>query len=161
MSQLVDISVRSVRLFVAGMMALASALLFVALLFEDFSALAAADPSQVPWSLMLRYVVSMTFGGAIAGYLLSGMFGRAGVFGWFLALAGGVFTSIFAGVLGSFVGLLPDLMSNGWQPTMLISVASGGLVLPFALVGWTALVVVWIAIVVATHLRARRRRFPT
>ncbi len=104
MSQLVDMSVRSVRLFVAGMMALASALLFVALLFEDFSALAAADPSQVPWSLMLRYVVSMTFGGAIAGYLLSGMFGRSGIFGWFLALAGGVFTSIFAGILGSFVG---------------------------------------------------------
>lgn len=160
MGQVDNVSVQSVRLVVAGMMALASSLLFVALLFEDFSELALADRSQLPWSLMFRYMIAMTFGGAIAGFLMSDMFGRQGIFGWFLALIGGGITSIFAGVLGSFVGLVPDLLSSGWQPAMLIGVASGGLVLPFALVGWSALVVIWIAIVVVTHLKIRRRRLP-
>ena len=158
MQQLDESTGRSARPVVAGMMALAGALLLFALLFTDFSDLAASDPAQLPWGLMLRYMVAMAIGGALAGSLLAGLFGRSGLSGWLLALIGGLIASIVAGVVGSFIGQLPDLISGGWQTGMSVAIASGALVLPLALFGWPHLVVVWAAIVAGTHLWVRRRR---
>ena len=158
MNQVETASVQSVRPVVAGMMALAGALLLFALLFTDFSDLAASDPAQLPWGLMFRYMVAMAVGGALAGSLLTGLFGRRGLSGWLLALIGGLIASIVAGVVGSFIGQLPDLISGGWQTGMSVAIASGALVLPLALFGWPHLVVVWAAIVAGTHLWVRRRR---
>jgi hypothetical protein len=107
---------------------------------------------------MLGYVAAMAIGGALAGYLLAGAFGRHGPFGWLLAMFGGTVATTFGGVAGSFLGMLPDLLTNGAQAGSVVAIGAGALVLPFALTGWPALIVLWFALVVATHVQARRHR---
>jgi hypothetical protein len=150
----------SPRPVVAATLAFASAFFFVVLLFEDFADLAGADLSRLPWGAVLRYVAAMALGGALAGALLAGLFGRRGWPGWLLAGLGGVVATTFAGVLGSLFGLLPDIVSDGWQRRDAVAIGSGALVLPFAAVGWPFLLVLWAALIARAHLRARRLRAP-
>ncbi len=139
-------------------LALASMLLFLALVFEDIGELAAADWSELPLGLIVRYAVAMGIGGAIAGYVLTGLFGRAGVIGWGLAMTGGVLVATFAGLLGSAIGLSPDLLSDGYQTRDIIAIGAGALVLPLAVIGWPVLLPVWIVLIARAHMLARKWR---
>lgn len=146
------------RLAVILLLAVASLLLFLALIFEDFGQFAAADWSQLPLGLITRYAISMGLAGAVVGYLLSGMFGKPGLPGWFLALLGGLFVSTLAGLLGSAIGLSPDLVSDGLQIGDFVAIGAGALVLPLAAIGWPFLIPLWLVLVLTAHLVARSRR---
>ena len=143
------------------MLALASMLLFLALVFEDMGELAATDWSNLPLGLITRYFIAMGLGGALAGYILSGLFGRNGLLGWFLAIIGGVIAATFAGLIGSAIGLSPDLLSDGFQTRDVVAIGAGALVLPLALTGWPILLPIWLTLVSIAHIFARKRRqFP-
>jgi len=148
----------SPRKTVATLMALSSALLFIALVAEDMGELTGLTFATIPWGLFLRYLLGMALAGALCGAALSSLFGRPGFFGWILVFAAGIVTATIAGVLGSFFGLLPELLSDGWQSQDMVAIGAGALVLPLAAIGWTPLLAVWIALVGAAHFRAMRAR---
>ncbi|QJF51196.1 hypothetical protein [Roseobacter ponti] len=139
-------------------LALASMLLFLALVFEDIGELAAANWSELPLGLIVRYAVAMGIGGAVAGYVLAGLFGRQGITGWCLAMTAGVLVATFAGLLGSAIGLAPDLLSDGYQTRDIVAIGAGALVFPLAVIGWPVLLPVWIVLIARAHMLARRRR---
>ena len=143
---------------VAAVLALASLVLFLALVFDDIGELANADWSNLPLGLITRYAVAMALGGAVAGYALSGLFGKSGAPGWALALFAGFLVSTLSGVLGSAFGLAPDLLSDGYQTSDLLAIGAGALVLPLAMVGWPILLPIWLALVATAHVLAGKRR---
>ena len=69
----------------ALMMAVVGVLIFTVLLVEDVGLLPQDASASLPWGLIGQYAVAMAMGGALAGALLSGLFGRGGAGGWFLA----------------------------------------------------------------------------
>lgn len=146
------------RLLASALMAVSSALLFMVFVFEDLSAMLDTAWSDVPWRLVLRYALSMGIAGALIGALLAGAFGRAGLAGWALSLAGGIVTATVAGLLGSFFGLQPGLFSGGADAGDVIAILAGGLVLPFAVAEWPVVGALWLAFLAATHVSIRRLR---
>ncbi|WP_111429692.1 hypothetical protein [Rhodobacteraceae bacterium DSL-40] len=146
------------RTITTVMMALTGASLFIAFMLEDLSGLAPDQSAALSRMLVLRYILAMAIGGALAGWLLAGLFGRRGLRGWFLALLGGIVTALIAGLLGSAVGLLPDLLADGFSMGDLIAVAFGLLVFPLALAGQPLLLALWLILIGLTHLWARRAR---
>ncbi|MEM1235854.1 MAG: hypothetical protein AAGI10_02710 [Pseudomonadota bacterium] len=145
------------RWTVAIAMAVASALFFLEVLREDIATVD-SELSQLPWALIIRYAVSMAAGGAIVGALLSGWFGRGGIGGWLLAILGGLIAAAFAGVVGSFVGFLPDIIAGGFDIGSAIAIFAGLIILPLAFLGWPLLIPIWAAIVCAAHIWAKRIR---
>jgi hypothetical protein len=146
------------RLLASGLMAVSSALLFVVFVFEDLSAMLDTAWSDVPWGLVLRYMLSMGLAGAMIGALLAGAFGRAGIAGWVFSLAGGLVTATAAGVLGSFIGLRPGLFSGGIAAGDMIPILAGGLVLLFTVAEWPVVGALWLAFLALTHVTIRRLR---
>lgn len=144
------------RMTVTLLLAVASLLLFFALVFEDFGQFVASDWSQLPIGLITRYAISMGLAGAVVGYLLSGMFGKRGLIGWIVAVIGGLVVSTLSGLLGSTIGLAPDLLSDGLQTTDFVAIGAGALVLPLAAIGWPFLLPLWLVLVVSAHLVARK-----
>jgi hypothetical protein len=149
---------RSPRPMVVALIALASAVLFVVFPFDDVGDLLRKPGAALPWGPILGYLAAMAIGGAIAGYLLAGAFGGEGPLGWLLVGFGGIVATTFGGLVGSLVGMLPDFLANGLQADGLLASGAGALILPFALTGWPALILIWATFIVATHLWARRRR---
>lgn len=141
---------------VAGAMALVGVTLFVTVLHNDLANLSDSRSASAPIGLIIRYVLAMAVGGAIVGYALSGLFGRPGIIGWILALIAGAIATIGSGLIGSLVGLLPDLLSDGFQAGDLIAVAAGTLILPFALSDDVWLAVLWPAMIGAVHFVVRK-----
>lgn len=146
------------RLITAAMMASVSVFLFVAFLYNDLGNVAAQNAPAPGIAIVARYLVAMAIGGAAAGFLFAGLFGRQGMMGWVFALVGGTLATLTAGVTGSVIGLLPERLSDGWQAADLIPIVSGAMILPFALSDWPALTVVWPAMIFATHIWARNAR---
>jgi hypothetical protein len=147
----------------ALMMAVVGVLIFSVLLVGDMSLLPADASTAVPWGLVIRYGVAMAIGGALAGAALAGMFGRAGVGGWLLSLLAGAIASVVAGLLGSAVGLAPDLLRDGFQTGDLIAVGFGAFLAPIALIESWGHLAVWVGLIALTHLlcgKARRPRQP-
>lgn len=149
---------KSPRLLVAMMIAVTSAITFAALLIEDLNGFDDLDFSDLPWNLITRYMITMALGGAVAGFLLAGMFGRKSIGGWCLALLGGVLVTLLAGLLGSFFGWLPDYFSEGSTPSALVSILAGALVPIFAFAGQILLFVMWLVLLAVTHVFAARVR---
>jgi hypothetical protein len=148
----------------ALMMAVVGVLIFSVLLVGDMGLLPADASTAVPWSLVLRYGIAMAVGGALAGAALAGMFGRAGIGGWTLSLLGGAIASVVAGLLGSAVGLAPDLLRDGFQTGDLIAVGFGAFLAPIALFESWGHLAVWFGLIALTHLlcgKARRPRAAT
>lgn len=146
---------------VATIMMLMSALLF----FWVFVAEETSGPSQlsfsdIPIARLFQYGIAMALGGVLAGYVLSGCFGRRGWLGWALALAGGVIASLIAGACGSALALVPEIVTRGWGGTDLVAMATGALIVPLSLVEYPVLAVLWLALVGIAHLwsRSSRRR---
>ncbi len=149
---------RTARNVTTTMMALTGAIFFVVFLLEDVVGRTGIAWANLPWGLIVRYVIAMIVGGAIAGWLAAGLFGRRGVTGWLLALLGGALATTAAGMLGSAVGLVPDLLADGWDMADLIPIGYGLVVLPLAFAGAPLLILVWGVLIAATHLWARRAR---
>ncbi len=148
----------SPRALVAGVMALLGAMFFAVLLGDDVENFTGTEWADLPPALILRYLLAMGLGGALAGWLLAGMFGRAGVAGWAVAAIGGVIATCCAGLFGSAVGLLPDLLTDGWQISDLIPILFGLLVLPLSMAARPFLALGWVVLIVVTHVLAKRRR---
>jgi hypothetical protein len=148
----------TVRRIGALMMALVGALIFTVLLVEDVGLLPQGVSATLPWALIAQYALAMAVGGALAGALLSGLFGRRGAGGWLLAALGGIVASIVAGLLGSAVGLLPSLLRDGFDMGDLIAVGFGATLAPIALIGNPLRLAVWVALIVLTHLWCQRIR---
>lgn len=151
---------RSPRAIVVLMMALVGAMFFFVFIAEDITNMTDLEWADLPWGLILRYVLAMGAGGALAGALAAGLFGRAGLLGWLLALLGGVIAVVLAGLMGSAIGLLPDLLRDGWQTADLIPVLFGLLVVPMAAAGEPLVGAALIGLIALTHFLARRRRRP-
>ncbi len=152
---------RSARHVTTAVMALIGAIFFVAFLLEDVVGRTDVAWENLPWGLIVRYVVAMTVGGAVAGWLAAGLFGRRGVSGWLLALLGGALATTAAGMLGSVVGLVPDLLADGWDMADLIPIGYGLAVLPLAFAGAPLLIIVWFGLVGIAHVLAARARTTT
>ena len=148
----------SPRVIASLAMAVTGTLFFLALVFEDVADLFDTPLSEIPWALILRYAIAMAIGGAVSGLVLAGLFGRSGLIGWLLAILGGLAATVIAGVLGSFFGLSPELLANGWQSSHFVAIASGALVLPLAWGGWPILIPIWAAMVLLTHAMVCRCR---
>ena len=142
----------------AAMMALLGAVLFAAFVLQDIRLLSKDAAGDLPWGLILRYGGAMTLGGALAGYLFSGLFGRSGIMGWCLTLISGLIVAAVAGALGSAFGLLPDALTTGFGTKQMIEIAAGLLILPLALIEEPWLAIVVGALLVITHLRSRMQR---
>jgi hypothetical protein len=140
------------------MMGATGALVFVGFLLQDPALLNALAADQMPWGLVIRYVVAMFLGGALAGVLLSGLFGRRGVPGFCLALLAGLLVALFAGLLGSAAGLLPDILSDGWQSKDAVPILAGLLVFPLAVLENVWLLPIWLVLVILCHRRASAAR---
>ncbi|MGV6803137.1 MAG: hypothetical protein ACWA49_02950 [Ruegeria sp.] len=146
---------RKPRLAATMMMAVIGASLFLLFLSRDLPDGLSDDWAKENIGLVVRYVIAMTLGGAIMGYLLASMFGRPSWGGWVIAFFGGLISTLVAGAFGSFIGLLPDLLADGWQSTDLVSILFGFLVLPLAAAENTASTLIWLAMVFAAHLLSR------
>lgn len=146
------------RRAVMTVMALAGCLLFCAFLLEDAVEISAVDWAALPWGLIARYIVAMALGGALAGWLAGGLFGRAGLVGWLLSGLGAVLAAVSSGLFGSFFGLMPDMLRDGLQLGDAIAVGFGALVLPLAAYGHPWLLLGWLLLVVLAHLWACRQR---
>lgn len=142
----------------ALMMALSGAFFFVVFVLQDVRIHPELTWDQLPWSLIARYAVAMTAGGALAGVVFSGLFGRSGTGGWFLALLGGAIASLLSGLFGSAFGLLPDLLADGLTMAELIKVVLGALVVPLSVIEQPFLLIVLIGLVLATHELCKRAR---
>ncbi|WP_297977620.1 hypothetical protein, partial [uncultured Amaricoccus sp.] len=140
------------------MMALIGAGLFFVLLAGELPGRESADWDDLPTGIVVRYIVTMALGSAVAGWLLAGLFGRRGAAGWLLALLGAVAATMVAGLLGSALGLLPDLLRDGWQSSDLIPILFGLAVLPLAFVGKPLLLAAWLGLIALTHVWARQAR---
>ncbi len=149
---------RNPRLGPTIMVAVIGASLFLLFLSRDLPGGLGDEWARDNLSLVLRYVLAMTFGGALMGYLLASMFGRKGVGGWLLALLGGILATLVAGFFGSFFGLLPDLLADGWQAQDLVAILFGFLVLPLAAAENLASSLIWLIMVFATHLLTKSMR---
>lgn len=141
---------REARLRVAVVMALVGLFLFATVLYDDVP-----SNSEARTGLVIRYALAMALGGAIAGYLMARLFDRPGVVGWIFAVLGGVLASIMAGLAGSLIGLLPELLLDGWHSTDMIAIASGILILPFALNDGVFVALAWIGLVLGAHVWVR------
>ncbi|MGI1662130.1 hypothetical protein ACRDNQ_07810 [Palleronia sp. KMU-117] len=148
----------SVRRVSALMMALVGVLIFTVLLVEDVGLVPQEATASLPWKLITQYAAAMAVGGAVAGALLSGLFGKRGVGGWLLAAVGGIVASTVAGLLGSAVGLLPSLLRDGFDMGDLIAVGFGAALAPIALIGNPLRLAVWVLLIALTHLWCQRIR---
>lgn len=146
------------RRVVAASMALVGALFVYFLIEEDVRNLSQVSWSDLDAGIVARYVAAMLIGGAVSGWLFAGLFGRGGAVGWVLVAIGGVLATLLAGLLGSAIGRLPDLLADGWNMSDLLAVGAGLLVPVLAIAGQTHVAFLWIALIVLAHLLARRAR---
>lgn len=135
----------------AAMMALVAAIMFATVLHDDLP-----QNPDARSGLIIRYAVAMALGGALAGYLLAGLFGRPGMLGWIMALLGGLLASLVSGFAGSLIGLSPELLLDGVHTSDLIAIFAGILVLPFALADGLTIALAWIVLILLTHVWIKR-----
>lgn len=147
-----------IRLIATAMMALTAAVFFFVFVYQDIRNLPQETMGAVPWGLILRYALAMTAGGALAGALFCGLFGRSGILGWLLSFVGGILATSLAGLLGSTIAELPTLLATGWSSAALVPIFSGLLVLPFAVAEQPVLALVLIGLVGLTHVLIGKQR---
>lgn len=140
------------------MMALIGAFFFALFVLQDVRTHSELAGRDLPWVLIARYAVAMTIGGALVGFMLSGLFGRGGVGGWILACLGGLVAATLSGLFGSAFGLLPDLLADGYSTSDLVQAGAGALIVPLSLIEQPVFISVFAGLIVATHLWAKRAR---
>lgn len=149
---------RKARLIVTIMMSFTGATFFFGFLTEEMGRVTEEQAQLVSRGLIIRYIVAMAIGGAVAGLICAGLFGRHGLPGWLLVLLGAIVVTLLAGLIGSAIGQLPDMAADGLNMTELISIGFGLVLIPLAMAGRPAMIAVWAVLMVVTHLLARRAR---
>ena len=98
-------------------------------------------------------------GGALAGYLLAGLFGRAGAGGWLLAILGTLVVVLLGGLFGgAFAALYGVVTGTTNLATDFIRIGLGAVTAPLAIADSPWLGPLWIAVGVAAHLTCRGMR---
>ncbi|MEM1073018.1 MAG: hypothetical protein AAGI36_01095 [Pseudomonadota bacterium] len=139
------------RRVASPMMALTGAIFFFAFVFQDIRIHPEIPAGELPWGLIIRYGVAMTLGGAVAGYLMAGLFGRSGIGGWILSFLAGTLATLLLGLVGSAFGLIPDLADQGLTSGELVQITLGALVVPLSLIEQPYLILVLLVLFGATH----------
>jgi len=147
-----------IRLIACGMMALTGAFFFSVFVSQDLRNLTDTQTGNVPWGLIVRYALAMAAGGAVAGLVFSGLFGRRGVGGWLLALIGGILAATLAGLAGSLIGDLPQSLSTGFSGDAIIRIFAGLLVVPLSITEQPIMAGVLLVMVALTHVLVKRAR---
>ncbi|MFD0980779.1 hypothetical protein [Tropicimonas aquimaris] len=150
---------RAPRLVVAQMMAVISGLLVLAFIFQDSAAMADAQPGLA--GAITFQLVAQALGGFIVGWILAGLFGRPGLTGWMLSLAMGVLATVLAGLLGGIIKSVPRFLSEGFELGELVTVAASALAGPLAFDRNPVLAVIWVGLLLLTHIVAARERGQT
>ncbi|PRY26468.1 hypothetical protein CLV78_101564 [Aliiruegeria haliotis] len=147
---------RTPRTVVALMMAIiAAAFVFTFLLEERPTDPGAAEGLT---GFATTQVISQAFGGAIVGWLLAALFGRGGVPGWVLSVIGGTLATLLAGAVGGLIFSLPTMLSSGFEIQEAINIGIGALTVPLAAAGRPLVLVVWLVLILLTHIIAKRAR---
>ena len=95
-------------------------------------------------------------GGAIAGYALAGLFGRAGAGGWLVALLGATLATLLGGLLGGGAAALYGVVTGTANfTTEMIRIGLGAVTTPLAIAEGPWLTVVWLAAWGVAHWTAR------
>lgn len=141
------------RWIVISVMGIMGAAFFYVFLSDD---LQNSGASAAP--LASRYLIAMAVGGGLAGAVFARLFGQPGVQGWIWAAIGAVFCSLVAGLIGSFLGVVPDLIRDGLSSQNLVSIGFGLVLIPLAMVGRPIMFVVWLGLAAVAHLLAARAR---
>lgn len=141
-----------------AIMALMGAAFFYALLAEDMPNLDESQRVNLPWGLIALYICAMALGGAIAGLLFAGFFGRAGAMGWVRALIGGILVALVAGFIGSALGRVPQIVADGFTGETLVAIGFGFFVVPLAITGFPMLLAIWALLTLAAHVLCKRAR---
>lgn len=142
----------------ALMMALTSAVLFGAFVIQDIRIHPELAPQDLPWGLIIRYGLAMILGGALAGLVFCGLFGRGAIGGWVVALLGGIIAVSVSGLFGSAFGLLPDMLSDGFSVSEAVQIGAGLLVLPLSATEEPILIPIVAGLIAATHILCKRQR---
>lgn len=137
-----------------GMAALAFGVAF-AFLYEDRAAAPGAEGIR---AFVTGTLVFHAAGGAVAGWALAGLFGRAGAVGWPLAALGGALASLAAGVLGGAAAGLPALLGGGSPVVGAVRIATAAFVTPLAVAAQPWLGAAWLATILGLHVVTRRLR---
>lgn len=149
---------RRARLIVAVMMAIAGAVFFYEFFRDDMANLSESAQADVSSALVIRYLVALAIGGAVAGAITAGLFGRNGVAGWAVAFLGAVLASLLTGLIGSAIGRFPDLIADGFGLNDVVAIGFGLVLIPLSMVDRPTLFAAWLVLMVATHLWARSAR---
>jgi len=105
------------------------------------------------------YAACHGLGGAAAGWLAAGLFGRDGIAGWALAVIGGLAVTLLGGLVGGAIfGLLGASGVGAPLVEGAIRVGMGPLNVPLAVAQRPALAAIWIVAVAAAHLWRRAAR---
>ncbi len=143
------------KVIVSVVMACIGLVLFLAVVLGDSTPETEVLVDEQNTELLLRYAVSMALGGGVLGLLASSLFGRRGVIGWIIALFAGALTTLFAGLVGSLIALLPDRLADGWQSSDLFPILSGALIPVFALYDWACFALVLPVVILLVHFWVR------
>ncbi|WP_116131119.1 hypothetical protein [Tropicimonas sp. IMCC34043] len=106
------------------------------------------------WGFVFGRLLFQAIGGAAAGWLLAGLFGRRGIQGLALALIGGVLVTLLAGLIGGVLVGIPGLLRQGFAAPVLIRMGMESLIVPMAGAGRPLVWAAWGGTVILTHLLA-------
>jgi len=119
------------------------------------------DAARVIGGDVALFAASQALGGAVAGFLLAGLFGRGGPFGWLLSILGAVLALLLGALAGGAVFGLRELVAGGQDLVLgLIRVGMGPLGIIFASAQAPLLAVALVLATALAHLAARRLRTP-
>lgn len=148
---------RQARMIVVVVMAITGAAFFFEFLNDDLRN-AGISRAALNAPLALRYILAMAAGGALAGALLAGFFGRTGVIGGLWAGLGALIAVVLTGGIGSALALIPDILADGITTQHLISAGFGLVLIPLSMIGRPVMILLWLGLAVCAHLLALRAR---
>ncbi|MEM0947426.1 MAG: hypothetical protein AAGK37_08480 [Pseudomonadota bacterium] len=137
--------------------ALTTALFAVAFALQDV--LTAEAPTAAGFFGTAILGVCHALGGAIAGFLLAGLFGRNGAAGWIMALVGGVAVVLLGGLFGgAFAAIYGTVTGTADLTVDLIRIGLGAVTAPLAIAEGPALALLWILSAIVAHLTCAKAR---
>ncbi len=130
-----------------------------AVIFALQDVLRADNPQASAYTDTTILGICHALGGAIAGYLLAGLFGRDGVGGWLIALLGAIVVVVLGGLFGGvFAALYGAVTGTSDLATDVIRIGLGAVTAPLAIAESPWLAPLWAAVAAAAHLACRGAR---
>ncbi len=148
------------RLAVAAIWGGALAFFALAFTLQD-RAVWPEDAVRVIGADIAHFTASQALGGALAGFLLAGLFGRGGAAGWLLSILGAILALLLGSLAGGAIFGLREILSGGQDLVLgLIRVGMGPLGILFASAQAPLLGLALVLSTAFAHLVARRLRRP-